>query len=306
MPLSSAPSSSEATLTQRRPTPVSAILMVVAAMACFSTSDALAKFLTGMLPVAVIVWVRYLAFLIMLVPLLRRGRGVLRTRHAWLHGVRALALASSATFFILALRVLPMAEATALVFASPLFVTLLSAWLLDERVDAVRWLIVVAGFAGVIVVMRPGSAVFRFEALLPVCSSVAWAVSVICTRKLTVHDGVDTTLVYSGLLGFALVSLVALPQLTLPPVEGMIAAVSMAVIWSGAQWLSVHAYHRGNVSVLAPFSYSQLLWSTLIGITVFGHLPDGASLLGIGTILGCGVVAMWWSTRDELDPERPG
>jgi drug/metabolite transporter (DMT)-like permease len=296
----------QATLTQRRPTPASAIVMVVAAMACFSTSDALAKFLTGMLPVAVIVWVRYLAFLVTLAPLLRRGRGVLRTRKTWLHAVRALALASSATFFILALRVLPMAEATALVFASPLFVTLLSAWLLNERVDAARWLIVVVGFAGVIIVMRPGSAVFRVEALLPICSSVAWAISVICTRELTVHDGVETTLVYSGVLGFALVSLVAVPQLTMPPVEGVIAAVSMAVIWSGAQWLSVHAYHRGNVSMLAPFSYSQLLWSTLIGVAMFGHLPDSASLLGIGTILACGVVAMWLSTRDELEPERPG
>ena len=296
----------QATLTQRQATPASAIAMLVAAMACFSTSDALAKFLTGLLPVAVIVWVRYLAFVITLVPLLRRGRRVLRTRKAWLHGVRALALASSATFFILGLRVLPMAEATALVFASPLFVTLLSAWLLDERVDAVRWLIVVAGFAGVIVVMRPGSAVFRFEALLPICSSVAWAISVVCTRKLTVHDGVETTLVYSGILGLGLVSLVAVPQLTVPPLEGIAAAVAMAVIWSGAQWLSVHAYHRGNVSVLAPFSYSQLLWSTIIGIAVFGHLPDGASLVGIGTILACGVVAMWWSTRDELPPERPG
>jgi drug/metabolite transporter (DMT)-like permease len=296
----------EAKLLQRRSTPASAIAMLVAAMACFSTSDALAKFLTTMLPVAVILWIRYLAFLVTLIPLLRRGRDVLRTRRVWLHVVRSIALACSAAFFIFALRVLPMAEATALVFASPLFVTLLSAWLLDERVDAVRWLIVVAGFAGVIIVMRPGSAVFRFEALLPICSSIAWAISVICTRKLALHDGVETTLVYSGLFGFALVTLVALPQIAIPPAEGILAAVAMAVVWSAAQWLSVHAYHRGNVSVLAPFSYSQLMWSTLIGILVFRHIPDGASLFGICTILACGVVAMWWSTRDEAEPERPG
>ena len=280
--------------------------MLVAAMACFSASDALAKYLTGMLPVAVIVWVRYLAFMVTLIPLLRRGRSVLRTQRLWLHGIRSIALAASASFFILALRVLPMAEATALVFASPLFVTILSAWLLDERVDAVRWLIVVAGFVGVVVVMRPGSAVFRFEALLPICSSIAWAISVICTRKLAMHDGVDTTLVYSGIFGFAVVTLVALPQIAVPPAEGSLAAVAMAVVWSAAQWLSVHAYHRGNVSVLAPFSYSQLMWSTLIGFVVFRHIPDGASLAGICTILACGVVAMWWSTRDEAEPERPG
>ena len=117
---------------------------------------------------------------------------------------------------------------------------------------------------------------------------------------------VETTLVYSGILGFALVTFIALPQITVPPAEAILAATAMAVVWSAARWLSVHAYHRGNVSVLAPFSYSQLMWSTLIGVVVFRHVPDGASLVGISTILACGTVAMWWSTRDEAEPERPG
>ncbi len=293
-------------LTHRTPTPVSAIVMIVAAMACFSTSDALAKYLTAFLPIVVIVWIRYLAFVVTLSPLLRRGRGVLRTRRPFLHVVRALALASSSALFIFALRVLPIAEATALVFASPLFVTVLSSWVLEERVDRVRWLIVVAGFAGVVVVMRPGSAAFHPAALLPVGSSLAWAISVICTRKLTVHDGVDTTLVYSGLLGFAVLTVLALPQIAMPPAEALGAAAAMAIVWSAAQWLSVHAYHRGNVSVLAPFSYSQLLWSTLIGVIAFQHVPDATSLAGIATILACGVFAAWWSTRDAAEPERPG
>lgn len=287
-------------------TPGSAIAMIVAAMACFSVSDALAKYLTGFLPIVVIVWIRYLAFVVTLSPLLRRGPMILRTKRPWLHLVRAISLALSAAFFILALRVLPMAEATALVFASPLFVTVLSAWLLRERVDRVRWLIVMVGFAGVLAVMRPGTATFHLAALYPICSSIAWAVSVICTRKLTVRDGVDTTLVYSGLIGFTLLTVIALPQLVVPPLEALAAAVGMAVVWSAAQWLSVHAYHRGNVSVLAPFSYSQLLWSTLIGMLVFRHVPDTATFIGIVTILACGVVAVWWSTRDAAEPERPG
>jgi len=290
----------------RTQTPGSAIAMIVGAMACFSISDALAKYLTAFLPIVVIVWIRYLAFVVTLSPLLRRGRVVLRTRRPWLHFVRAVALAASAAFFILALRMLPMAEATALVFASPLFVTVLSAWLLHERVDRVRWLIVMVGFAGVLVVMRPGTATFHAAALLPLCSSVAWAISVICTRKLTARDGVDTTLVYSGLIGFALLTVLALPQIVVPPVEALGAAVGMAVVWSAAQWLSVHAYHRGNVSMLAPFSYSQLLWSTLIGMIAFRHVPDTATFIGIVTILACGVVAVWWSTRDAAEPERPG
>ncbi len=287
-------------------TPGAAIAMIVGAMACFSVSDALAKYLTGFLPIAVIVWIRYLAFVVTLSPLLRRGRTVLRTNRPWLHLVRAVALALSAAFFILALRVLPMAEATALVFASPLFVTLLSAWLLRERADRVQWLLVMVGFAGVLAVMRPGTAAFHPGALFPVCSSIAWAVSVICTRKLTAHDGVDTTLVYSGLFGFALLTVIALPQFVVPPPEALAAAAGMAVVWSAAQWLSVHAYHRGNIAVLAPFSYSQPLWSTLIGVIVFRHVPDTPTFIGIVTILACGVVAVWWGTRDAAEPERPG
>lgn len=280
--------------------------MIVGAMACFSLSDALAKYLTGYLPIVVIVWIRYLAFFVTLVPLLRRGRSVLRTRRPWLHVLRAVALAASAAFFIFALRALPIAEATALVFASPLFVTVLSAWILDERVDRVRWLIVVTGFVGVLTVMRPGSAAFQPAAVLPVCSSLAWAVAVICTRKLTVHDGVDTTLAWSGLIGFTGLSVLALPQAVVPPADALWAAAGMAIVWSAAQWLSVHAYHRGDVSVLAPFSYSQLLWSTLIGVVAFHHVPDAATFTGIVTILACGVVAVWWGTRDRAEPDRPG
>lgn len=293
-------------LEQRARTPGSAIAMIVGAMACFSVSDALAKYLTAFLPVAVIVWLRYLAFVLTLSPLLRQGPAVLRTRRPWLHVLRAVALVASAALFILALRVLPIAEATALVFASPLFVTVLSAWLLREHVDRMRWLIVFVGFAGVLVVMRPGSSAFHAAAVLPIGSSIAWAIGVICTRKLTAHDGVDTTLVYSGLIGFALLTVLAMPQLVVPPAEAIGAAIAMALAWSGAQWLSVHAYHRGHVSVLAPFSYSQLLWSSVIGVLVFRHVPDALSLAGIVTILGCGVVAVWRSTRDAADVERPG
>jgi drug/metabolite transporter (DMT)-like permease len=177
---------------------------------------------------------------------------------------------------------------------------------LGEHVDRVRWLIVAVGFAGVVIVMRPGSAAFHPAAVLPICSSIAWAISVICTRKLTAHDGVETTLLYSGIMGFTLLTLLALPQIVVPPAEALWAAAGMAIVWSAAQWLSVHAYHRGNVSVLAPFSYSQLLWSTLIGVVAFQHVPDAATLAGIVTILACGVVAVWWSTRDAAEPERPG
>ena len=166
--------------------------MLVAAMACFSASDALAKYLTGMLPVAVIVWVRYLAFMVTLIPLLQRGRSVLRTQRLWLHGIRSIALAASASFFILALRVLPMAEATALVFASPLFVTILSAWLLVGKAPRLAWtfttLLMFLLTIGQSILMKPDvNANWQYLILTLICAALSDPESASSSR--TVREG---------------------------------------------------------------------------------------------------------------------
>ena len=126
-------------------------------------------------------------------------------------------------------------------------------------------------------------------------------------RALTIaYLGPQGTFTHAAVLQHFGSSVVALPQFVVPPPAAIGAGVAMALVWSAAQWLSVHAYHRGDAAVLAPFSYTQLLWSTLIGVAIFRHVPDGATLAGIGTILVCGVVAAWWSTRDAAGPARPG
>lgn len=273
------------------------IVMLIAAMGCFAASDALAKQLSARLPAVEIAWFRYLALLVTVGPLLLRERGALRSGRLGVQVGRALGLVGSAILFILALGRLPIAEATAMVFASPLFVTLLSALLLRERVDALRWAIVATGFVGVLIVMRPGTSAFQPAALLPVGSSIAWAVAVICTRKASETDGVATTMTHSALIGGVLLTALVVPLFVAPTGHEALLLVAMTIAWCAAQWLTVAAYHRADASTLAPFAYSQLLFASLLGIAVFGQWPDGVALAGIGVILGCGGVAAWRSVR---------
>jgi drug/metabolite transporter (DMT)-like permease len=210
---------------------------------------------------------------------------------------RAFGLIASAIFFILALGRLPIADATAMVFASPLFVTVLSALLLRERVSPLRWTIVVMGFMGVLIVMRPGSASFQLAALLPVASSVAWALAVICTRRVSQTDSVASTISHSAVIGCAVLSVLALPAFVRPTLHEALLLVMMSVAWCSAQWLTVKAYHRAEASTLAPFAYSQVLFATAVGVLVFGQWPDVGAMAGIVLILSCGAVAVWEGAR---------
>lgn len=275
----------------------SGVAMLIASMACFAASDALAKKLTTRLPVLEVTWFRYIALMLTVLPLLRRDRRVLRSGHlAWQIG-RALGMIGSAILFILALGRLPIADATAMVFASPLFVTVLSALLLRERVAALRWAILMLGFAGVLVVMRPGSSAFQAAALLPLGSSIAWAIAIICTRKVSETDGVAVTMTHSALIGCVLLTVMAIPVFVAPTAFELLLVLAMATAWCGAQWLTVQAYHRAEASTLAPFAYSQLLFATVIGVTAFGQWPDAFAFAGIGLILCCGAAAGWESAR---------
>lgn len=275
--------------------------MLVCAIACFSASDVLAKQLASRLPAVEIAWFRYLSLALALLPFLGRRDIALRSARLSVQVARAIALVASTLFFILALRMLPVAEATALVFASPLFITILSAIVLKESVEKARWWIVIVGFGGVLVVMRPGSTAFQPAALLPIASSIAWAIAVIFTRKASGKDGVASTMVHSGFIGFTLLSVIVLPRFLVPTLAELLTAAAMCVVWCAAQWLTVAAYHRGDASTLAPITYSQLIWSSVLGYAVFGHIPDATSLAGIVVILCCGALAAYWSTRRNPD-----
>jgi drug/metabolite transporter (DMT)-like permease len=285
------PPPEKATSAQTEDDPRRGVPLILAAISLFSVSDALAKHLGQMLPPVEVAWLRYATFfLLTLVPILRGGFGVVRSRAPGLQVLRGLALVGSALCFIAALRTLPLAEATAINFVSPIFITALSIPILGEVVGIRRWAAVAVGLAGVLLVVRPfGGGGFGAEVLLPVLTAASWALAVVVTRKMAGADRSRTTLFWSAAVGFALLSALLPFDFVVPTASQLGLGLLLGLISSAGQGLIVLAYRHAAASVLAPFAYGQLLSSTLIGFLAFGAAPDAWTLAGAAVIVGSGI-----------------
>lgn len=267
-----------------------AILLIVAAVALFSLSDTLAKLLRGSLPAVEIAWLRYVTFTGFAVALVARNRFAgLRPRRPGLQVLRGLTLLGSAMLFITGLSFLQIAEATSISFVAPAFITALSIPFLGEVVGVRRWAAVLVGLAGVLVVIRPGAGVVQAGALFPLGSALCWAASVVITRKMGTSDRAETTLLWSAATGLAVLT-IAVPFGIVPPSPAQAAiGLTLGVVSSLGQYLVILAYRRAAASVLAPFSYAQLLFASVMGYLFFGAVPDRATLLGAAVIIASGL-----------------
>ncbi|MEZ0168073.1 DMT family transporter [Microvirga sp. TS319] len=271
------------------------IFLCLLAMAFFSTSDILAKMLSVTLHPLQIAWFRYMVAIIAAAPLLTAFRGRIRSQHHSVQLVRGAAMLSSTLFLIAALRLLPVAEATALVFVSPLIITTLSVLLLREVVSPLRWLIVLLGFLGVLIIIRPGNEGFAWTAFLPLCSSLCWALGVIYTRKVVAVDTPLTTLVYSAVTGFVAISALVPFNFISPTMDQLLLGTAMGLLWVAAHICITLAYSSAPASQLAPYSFTQIIWAALLGYLVFSHTPDALAILGCGVIIASGMLSI--STR---------
>ena len=267
------------------------ILCIIAVTLFFSFCDVAAKYLTATLPALELVWARYATLAVLTVPplLAQGGLGALQSRRPGTQLLRGGCLVSSTALYMLGLRSLPIADATALSFASPLFITLLSVPFLGEKVGLARWIALFVGLLGVVLVAQPGSGAFRPAAIFPLASAVCWATGMIITRRLTGADSTPTTLAWTALCG-TLASSAALPFNWVTPTPAMAGwAVFMGVTFSIGHGLVALAYRKAAASVVAPFSYLQLLNSTLLGCIVFGAVPGGLTLVGAAIIAASGL-----------------
>lgn len=267
---------------EQAPSSARPVLMVLAAVLLFSLSDAFAKRLGAQMPGFQIAWLRYIVFFAFALWLAgRAGLRVPSSNEPRLQWLRAFCLVFSATLFLLGLARLPVAEATAISFATPAFVTMLSIPLLKEKVKRRRWTAVLLGLAGVLVVVRPGADAFTPGALLPLGSAFCGALAVIFTRGIGDRDPLSTTLFWSsgvGVLGLSISSPAWLVPMT---AQALWLAVLMGALYTAGQWLLVAAYSKCDASFLAPFSYAQVLFATMTGLVIFGSWPDAISLAGI-------------------------
>lgn len=258
---------------------------MLAATLLFSLSDAMAKYITQSVPTVQLAAIRYAVFVAMAAsPLLRGRRASMRSRRPRLQLLRGVGVVGSALCFILSLAQLPIAEATAINFITPLLITALAVPVLGETVRPQGWIAVLVGFGGMLVVVRPGAHGLQPAALLVVLSSLCWSVAMLVTRKLAGIDRPGVTLLWTAATGFVL--LLAVLPFFLAPMSWRLAGLSVAlgVVASLGQWCAVLAYRYARATVLAPLGYAQLIWSSALGLLVFGSVPDRWVVAGAAII----------------------
>ncbi|MEZ0172441.1 DMT family transporter [Microvirga sp. TS319] len=271
--------------------PVRGILLLVASTVFFGLCDVITKSLAATLPAVEIAWIRYTTFSCIVVPmiLLTGGRALFRSKRPGLQVLRSLGVIGSTLFFAQGLRFLPVAESTAIYFISPILIMAMSILFLGETVGWRRWLAALVGLSGVLVVIRPGTDAFQATALLPLLGATSWAAGAVVTRKMSGSDQPLTTLGYTAVLG-CLGLILLLPFHWVAPTGREIGlGILMGLFFSIGQWLVVFAYRYGNASVIAPFSYVQLIWAGVLGYLAFSAFPDRWTIGGACIIAASGL-----------------
>jgi drug/metabolite transporter (DMT)-like permease len=281
------------TADEQRSQRLKGVALMCGAVALFSALDTIAKFLSGHMDTLQVVAVRFIsAFLIALVfsnPISRPG--LLKTAQPGLQVLRALMLVSTTIFNFLAFRYLQLDEALAILFATPFLVAIAAGPLLGEWVGWRRWTAIAVGFAGVLVVIRPGlSGGMQWAALFSVAAAVFYAGYGIATRMVSRTDSSETTLFYGNLVAICLMGPL-LPFVWSGPVSWLDFSlmVAMGALGSFSHYLLIAAHRRAPASVLSPFIYTQLVWATALGYLVFGDVPTRWTLLGGAIVVASGL-----------------
>ncbi len=274
--------------------------LAVAASVSFALLDATVKLLIQQgYPSPMVAWARYAFHVGVMAVLLwpRRGTTLLSTRRPGLQVIRGACLGLSSITFFGALAVLPQAEATALIATSPILVTVVAVGWMKEKAPRGTWIALATSFAGVLLIIRPGSALFGPAAVLPLLAAVFATGYTLSTRRLAgVDDGVSTLFI-GGVVATVLLS-VLVPLFWVAPTAWwhVALAVLSGLIGAGGHLLLVRAYERANASTLAPYTYAHTVAALGTGWLVFGTFPDRPALVGMALIVATGV-AMAWARR---------
>lgn len=273
-----------------------AIVCVLSASATFSFGAAVVKALTESVPIMEIVAARSLVGFLAMLPVLWRqgGIGALATRRPGGHALRTLYGFIGTVTTIYGYTVLPLATVTALGFAMPLCLTALSVPMLGERVGWRRASAVLVGFGGVMIMLRPwrggAEALPAFAVGAVLAGVVAWALAMISIRRMGEAGEKNVTIVAWYSLGTALLALVGAVPVWVTPSLGQLAALALAGVLSGtAQLLMTEGYRAGEATLVAPFEYGAIVYTTLLGLVFWGEWPDRWSLLGVAILVGAGL-----------------
>ena len=272
-----------------------------ATMVCYTALDSSAKWLGFSLPVWQIVWVRYLGATVLAVGFANpfANPRLLHSERLGLQLMRALFLLGSTILSFVAVRYLQLSETTSINFAMPLAVALAAGPLLGEWVGPRRLLAILAGFLGVLVVVRPDAGTVHPAMLLCLANVILGAGYNMLTRVVAQRDRASTTLIYSTIGGTILLAPV-MPFVWVWPQTATVWGVVLLIgaVGSLGHYLVILAHARAPASILAPFSYTQLLWMVISGFVVFGDVPHASTIVGAAVVISSGLY-LWYRERSE-------
>ena len=283
------------------------VAFVVLATLTFALADVLTKHLTAVYALGLVVAVRYLVNLGLLVVLLgpRQGRGLWRTDRTALVVIRGLCLSAATLTMVLALRRLPVAETVAIIYLAPFAVMLLSGPLLGERVSFWGWIGAVFGFAGVLLILRPGGGLDPVGVVFALINAAFATAYHLLTRVLTRTETMTAMLFHTALVGTVIFCIWAatevpgpLPTLTDFALMGLLGGLAM-----GGHLLFTAAYAEAPAGLLAPVNYLHLVWAAILGGLVFHHWPTPLSVVGMTMVVAAGAFTAWRAQKSRQPVE---
>ncbi len=275
------------------------ILLFLLAQFFASWQAGFSKLAVSDLPVMMVVWGRFAGVLTvaLVMALVTVTRAQLMPNRPWLYVLRGALLAVASISFVVTTKHVPLADAIAVAFVYPFIVTALAPWILREKVGLITWVAVMAGFIGVLVVVRPG--MHGFEPLIfgALVAGIAFAVVLVLTGLLALRAPPVVTVLWTAVTSVAITSL-ALPFMWVTPTlyqAGVL--VLVGAFAAGGNILQLYAAQKCDVSVLAPFGYSEIITMTVIGVILFGDWPDYVTFIGMAIIMVSGLVVAFTTVR---------
>jgi len=274
------------------------VLLILVSCLVLASHDGLSKHLTLIYPVFLVIWARYMAQTVLMAALFapRMGRRVFHTLRPGLQLCRGLSLVSVSMLFISGLSFIPLAEATAVIFLTPLLVTVASA-LLGEHVSRSQWLAVGCGLIGVMIIVRPGGALFTPAILLPFGAAVSFTLYQLVTRRLSATDHPVTSNFLTSVVGSLVMSMLVIFNWQTPTLHDALLMAALGAMAMSGHLLLTNAFRFASAATLAPFTYAQIIFAGVVGFFAFGHVPDLGAILGMTIIIASGLCMAWVQGR---------
>ena len=279
------------------------------AVLCFSVLDGLGKYLTQSMPVLQVVWLRFAIHVLLSIAFLGpvyRQR-LFRTRKPGLQAIRATLMGAMTCMNFIALQTLQLAETGSIMFLAPLLIAALAWMFLDEKLDLGRWIAIAVGFAGVLVILRPGSGEFKLAMLLPLGVAFLIAAFSMVSRTLAANDTPIATQFLSSLGTAVILAPVAIWGWQTPDSwQHWLLLLGLGTAGGIGHYCLALSFRYAPSSTLAPFQYFQIFWMVAIGYLVFGDVPGLAVIIGSAIVIGSGLYLLYRESQLKSDVPPPG